>query len=1378
MKYFPQSIRSLLLPCALLLLLATGIYGGRFLLVEMTVHSIAIPLLERKLPGLKLSVQSVHSDLISTIALTDTTIRFEHHDGSRFQARIPRLELHYSLADLKTSFNTLIANAHLGITLADAHLDIAPSPSEIAPKASPSLTITIPALPFPLPEIKLTYDTLTVSHPALQAAAYSGEISIAPWNGGAKTPSIPIQLSAGRCEISVANSTRAVQQVSAKATYKPGAITLDIATANNPGLLHDLTLEDHSGILSAQATLESGGGALTLQAEIANEVKINFRTTKINLKEMTLPIPSPGIPQSGTVVAKGHLAFPVSEPHKVTGEVQLAVEHLSFSSLPIDTLTLNANADNGLLHIRTLMAKSNDNSLALKEFTLDVPKMIAQEWQALAELSSGTFELAIGHLEALSPLLPERLIKTVKQYGIDQLHIQGQYENGVFELPMLTVHSTNNSIKAHHVRADLNPWITQHEWPAVPLSAEVKIQTNGADFLQEFRQSPPVIKGSFQGTMQMDGTLGAPLISFQASGKRGAYNTLPFETMTTQGSYQTHNFSMDQITLTNEHDTITGNLQYLADVAPSFGGALDFHIAEIDSYLTKELRQRYPIKGDLSGTLTMGDAGNSGAGELTVHANTLRYAETQVEQLTGSASLSGNDLTINSVQAVLPEQDVMLQGAGILTCISHWDQFLLQLNQFSLTSKGQTLALQRPTKLTYKSGQTTTNSPIILLSEPGIISLSGSLSSASVDLDISGKISNGEKFMAPFAPSPFSFQDGSFTLGISGSPNTPQLRFTGRIAHIQSGDAPPLDGIFSLSLADKVLHIEQFTVSDTLSPRMTLRGQLPLSLTNYHLSLKEGPLQLSGTFDLQSSPLLPWLLTDTLERIGTVQGNINLRGTWQDPVGQIHISTTDLLLRNIPDWLPPAPLSATLDISADKGLLSVRNASIDSQIATLQMQGTVSNKNPLQAIGQLDKKELLANTALDLQGSINFKEISWLAERYEMLRRTTGEVNSDFKLSGTPEHPDITATLSVKDGAVRLSSDLPTLRDVALQARLASNIFVINHFSGTLGGAPVQGEGQVILPDGSTPLSLDLSLSGTDLLLYRADGLRFRGQAALKINGAANQPHLGGEIILTDAKITRNIDFLSSLLSGLSAKETPAPHFPSITSPPLRDTLFTLKLSANSPIPFSNNMMKGSLTPHLELHGTGEVPFLSGNISVNEATVTLPTGKINISSGLIQFLPTDPDRPLLELSGEAKMLGYDISINISGPYNAPVILLSSTPALPNEDLLLLLLTGKRPASENSQPNQVQNYSSVMVYFGKNLMNSLRSTDESAPDDNVLDRLQLEIGKNITQQGEETIEARFLLMENIKSGRNAVLLTGEKDAWDKYNGGLRLVFKFQ
>jgi translocation and assembly module TamB len=520
------------------------------------------------------------------------------------------------------------------------------------------------------------------------------------------------------------------------------------------------------------------------------------------------------------------------------------------------------------------------------------------------------------------------------------------------------------------------------------------------------------------------------------------------------------------------------------------------------------------------------------------------------------------------------------------------------------------------------------------------------------------------------------------------------------------------------------------------------------------------------------------LFHNNLDRVGAVRGKIDLHGTRNNPIGFLQLRADDLLLKNGSGWLPPEPLALDLALTVTKNNITLEKAAIFSKRVSLQLQGVAVNQDFFGKGVLTGDNDAFAATGIDLQGSLACRSIDWLAGRHEILRRTAGQINADFKVSGSLAKPQFKAAISVQDGEMRFSGDLPALQDASLQAQLADSVLEISQFTGTLGGALFKSAGKITLPDDDKVVFLDLNFSGKDLLFYRAEGITFRGDAVLMVHGRSDRPQVDGDIILTDARVTRNIDFVSSLLSGFSGREAPAPRFPAFTAPPLRDALFNLTITAQEPVLLANNMLRGKVTPHLELHGTGEVPFLSGKLYITEANVALPAGKVQMNSGLVQFLETDPDRPVLELNGTAKMLGYDIVIGISGPYDAPIIMLSSTPSASNEEILLLLLAGQRPVGDRNQPNQLNNYSNVVVYMAENLLKSLWPNGDSESDTTILDRLQLEIGKNITQQGEETIEAKFILAENIRNGQNALLLTGEKDVWDKYNGGLRLVFKFK
>jgi len=235
----------------------------------------------------------------------------------------------------------------------------------------------------------------------------------------------------------------------------------------------------------------------------------------------------------------------------------------------------------------------------------------------------------------------------------------------------------------------------------------------------------------------------------------------------------------------------------------------------------------------------------------------------------------------------------------------------------------------------------------------------------------------------------------------------------------------------------------------------------------------------------------------------------------------------------------------------------------------------------------------------------------------------------------------------------------------------------------------------------------------------------------------------------------------------------------SLPDPPLKNARLDLRLSSETPFRIRNNIVRGSLRPDLRITGTGEIPVLVGEIYVESARAVLPTGVIRVESGLVRFLEIDPDRPRLEITGLSRMMGYDISVRVEGPYDAPLITLSSVPPLPEDELLLLLLTGKPPRLPMDRTGGRQTGMNVAVYLGKGLIKKWMGKDASeTDDDSVIDRFEIYVGRGVTRKGNETLEASFQMLENVIRPGDALYLTAEKDLYDDYNTGVRLVFRFR
>jgi translocation and assembly module TamB len=290
--------------------------------------------------------------------------------------------------------------------------------------------------------------------------------------------------------------------------------------------------------------------------------------------------------------------------------------------------------------------------------------------------------------------------------------------------------------------------------------------------------------------------------------------------------------------------------------------------------------------------------------------------------------------------------------------------------------------------------------------------------------------------------------------------------------------------------------------------------------------------------------------------------------------------------------------------------------------------------------------------------------------------------------------------------------------------------------------------------------------------------MRMRGDVRLQVSGPLERLLIQGTTGLTSGYYTRNFDFLSRIGSSSAPSSEGESFLFSFPDPPLKDAVFDIKITAIEPFRVRNNLIRGVLRPDLSLNGTGELPFLVGTVYIDPSRVLLPSGRMLVQSGLLRFLSGEPDRPRLDVVAHSKVLGYEINIIISGPVDDPVVTLSSSPSLPNDELLLLLLTGQPPQEDVAGGTKSRATTNVMLYLGRDFLNKWLEDESGGSDESILERFELNYGRDVTKSGDQTVESSFRLSEYTTETGKMYYLSGEKDKYDAYNYGLKVVFRFE
>lgn len=673
--------------------------------------------------------------------------------------------------------------------------------------------------------------------------------------------------------------------------------------------------------------------------------------------------------------------------------------------------------------------------------------------------------------------------------------------------------------------------------------------------------------------------------------------------------------------------------------------------------------------------------------------------------------------------------------------------------------------------------------------EQDIVSLAASLQideTGIVNVELAGnpaKELNGEitarnlystGWFGGFIDDRYFFKGADLNADFKGLPGSPHLQLVGVIEEFGAPDVDfPLTGSFSLLYSPKGIEISEFTWNSYEKNTLTITGFLPYD------PLAENPL-LQGDIALEGYVNFPTLedVAVFLEPLGISKGSVNLNmnvtGSWERPQGQILFRAKGL---HPPDSLQQyvdSAMDISCDIVVENDTVFLKTATLDSASYTAQITGSWQHGLSLKGLMQGRQAELHGQVSAD--ADVQLKDFNFLRNKISGLRRLEGDLRAKVHVAGPISDPAVTGSFSFIDGEIRHSYNFPLLSAINLQGKLDGKSIVISNMQLEMGGSPVTMDGS--LSRDQETVEVSLQLTGRNVLLFRNNYMLIRGDVQLDVAGPLERLVIKGSTGLTAGYYARNIDFLGMIGSSAAPVSEGVNFLFSFQDPPLNQAVFDIRISAIEPFRIRNNLIRGSIRPDLSLRGTGKLPFLVGPIYIDPTRVVLPSGRLRIQSGLLRFLEANPDRPELNIVAQSRLLGYDINLITSGPLNNLAITLSSSPPLPNEDLMLLLLTGQPPRNDAAAGTQGTASANAMLYLGSDFLNRWLDDESGSSVETIYDRFDLDFGRDVTKSGDQTVESSFRISEEITGNGRAYYLTGEKDRYDAYNYGLRVVFRFE
>ncbi|WP_321489138.1 translocation/assembly module TamB domain-containing protein [uncultured Hyphomonas sp.] len=474
-----------------------------------------------------------------------------------------------------------------------------------------------------------------------------------------------------------------------------------------------------------------------------------------------------------------------------------------------------------------------------------------------------------------------------------------------------------------------------------------------------------------------------------------------------------------------------------------------------------------------------------------------------------------------------------------------------------------------------------------------------------------------------------------------------------------SFDAPAPTGMFELSgtaLGEPI---------NTAAPAHWRLGETPE--LDADISLLSGRIKAGLTgggddtrliFDATGIDLSPVLaLFETTTNRTRMEGHGDLRVFGADPSGMIHIvAASDVpgldssFMMNLDGTLTPGGLS--VDLKSDYGGRLVLKGSTDIPVTAEAGQ-----------LVALDRTAPLTGEA-SLTGDLAVLRTAALAYGHDV----SGTIDASASLSGTLEAPAYKARAGLRDGTYELGSMGFQLSGITADADYDGSALSVTGKAGAPGGGTFALEGRLARD------SADLEAEFRNLLLFNRDGDNARGSGKLVLADRADARSLTGEVTITQARYS--IDNLpSSRPHAIDVRWTDDPPSGPETSQLRRTLTLDIAINAERRVYVTGRGLDSEWRADLKLTGTPAAPRLNGTTTLIRGDLDLAGRPFVFDTGTISF-DGAINRARINLSAERSVNDFDVQVNVTGSPVKPAIELSSSPDLPQDEILSRLLFGR------------------------------------------------------------------------------------------------------
>jgi translocation and assembly module TamB len=297
-------------------------------------------------------------------------------------------------------------------------------------------------------------------------------------------------------------------------------------------------------------------------------------------------------------------------------------------------------------------------------------------------------------------------------------------------------------------------------------------------------------------------------------------------------------------------------------------------------------------------------------------------------------------------------------------------------------------------------------------------------------------------------------------------------------------------------------------------------------------------------------------------------------------------------------------------------------------------------------------------------------------------RTLAGQVRTQGTLGGTLADPQARGDVAVDNGQFDDGGSGLSLRQVSLRAALADNEINVSQASGVDGhGGSVSGAGRISLQRAGVS-SFRLDLKGFRLIDNELASASASGAATIA-RDAAGKVKLSGDLTIDQANVATRLPTPSGVVTmDVVERNRPADLPDTLPPAPGRTDegwVLDVKLRAPGRIYLRGRGLNVELSLDAHVDGTTSHPQLSGVARVVRGDYDFAGKRFEFDPTSVVYLSTRVSEIRLDLTATRDDPTLTASVRIRGTAAKPEVTLTSTPALPNDEVLSQVLFGRSAA---------------------------------------------------------------------------------------------------